>query len=88
MHNLPKCGTCIFYETNSGDLEIYSAHCCRSPKWEWTDLDIEEWKKDNPDRDQYTLRNMIPPFIVERHCDYVEGTGIGMGTNPRIVQYA
>ncbi|KKM06702.1 hypothetical protein LCGC14_1741280 [marine sediment metagenome] len=87
MYNLPKCKTCVFYETNTGDLEEYTAHCCRSPKHEWTDVDIEEWEKENPNPTMFTLRNVIPPFIVDRHCDYTEGSGIGMGTNPRIIQY-
>ena len=73
MHNLPKCKGCRFYETTDFVEGGFFAHACHSPKWEWTDEDMAEWKVANPEPNEFTLRNVIPPFVIERHCDYKPG---------------
>lgn len=74
MHNMPKCKGCRFYETTGSPDSEFFCHACHSPKWEWTKEDYAEWRLDNPVINEWTLRNVIPPFIIERHCDCKPGT--------------
>lgn len=80
MYNLPLCKTCVFYETNSGNIDKFTAHCCRSPKHVWTDEDTKEWGGEHPLPSPFTLKDSMPPFVIARHCDYTKGHGVGMET--------
>ncbi len=77
MHNLPKCRTFEHYETNTGDLDNFNAHACRSPKHKWTELDNAEWDELHLIKHAFSMKDSLPVFIIERHCDYKEGVPIG-----------
>lgn len=66
-----NCPKCKWFESNTVDISKATAFACRSPKWEWTDEDYAEWLKSIGGKiTEWTMRDVIPPFKISRHCDF------------------
>lgn len=55
---------CYWYEGGNG------CSACRSPKHVWTDEDDAEWLAEHGPVDEFSLKNLLPPFKPGRHCDF------------------
>ena len=70
MFNMPKCKSCKYYETNTGDVNKFTSHACYSPKYQPgsdpPSLTIDEACNS-------AMGVAIPKekqFNLSKHCDY------------------
>lgn len=64
------CESCYWYESNGLKGED-AAEACRSPKWEWTEEELEEHRKRaRAEKNPWYMYSLLPDFDKSRHCDY------------------